>query len=482
MPNTYPHGVMTSETENAVIAAYSNPMVQVIVGTAPINLIEDPQSAVNVPILCNNITDCRSKLGYSEDYKKFTLCQSMYISFMDMGVGPVVFINVIDPLKHKKSVQNEKAEILASVTKISETGILLNTLVVKQESKNLVLNIDYFVSFDSDGYVNIALDKDIAATNVTVSYDKLDTTMVTNDDIVGAYDTVSEKRTGIELIKDIFPRLQVIPLILTAPAYSKNDVVGAALGAKTEKINGCYTSTCIVDLDTTVSRTRAAAIEEKEERAFSNNTVVCYPCVRKGTKIIALSAVVSALIMKMAVDTEGFTCQSPSNKSINISDCCMEDGTSMFMDEPDGNELNAKGIVTVINRNGFRVWGNNTAMYPVDRRVKNRFIVSRLSMNWLRNNFINNNAELIDQNLSKRLVELIVEDENIKLSSYVAKGYILGGEISYHESENSSETIMNGHFKFNTKTSPNIPMESIENEYIVDVEEIRSAILGGGDE
>ena len=73
-----------------------------VVGTAPVNLAENPDAVVNVPVLCMSITEAKKKPGYSEDFSAYTLCQSMYASFIAYQVAPVVFINVLDPKKHRK--------------------------------------------------------------------------------------------------------------------------------------------------------------------------------------------------------------------------------------------------------------------------------------------------------------------------------------------------------------------------------------------
>lgn len=479
MADEYKHGIATYEAEASVSRAESNDMVQVVIGTAPINLLgADAEKAVNVPILCKNFEECKAKIGYSEDFEKYTLCQSMYESFVDMKVGPVVFINVLDPTKHITEVTDESVSVSARMATLTD-GVILSSIVVKNGEKTLSAESDYTVSFNDDGAAVIALAKTVEATNVTVSYSKTDPTQVTAADIIGVYDSKTEKRTGAELIKEVFPRLNVIPLIITAPGYSKNDTVGAALGGKTDKINGTYTGIAICDIDSASATTRKAAIEAKKARTIIGNTAVCWPMIKKGGHIISYSAVLSALIMKLAADTEGFTCQSPSNKSINIEDCCTEDGKSVFMDEPDGNELCAEGIVTIISRNGWKTWGNNMACYPDTTTVKDRFIVSRLSMNWLRNNFINSYGALIDANLNKRVVDDITSDYNIRLSAFEKKEYILGGRISFNSDENTSESIMSGEFVFDTIIAPNIPMESVSNTYTIDIDEIRAAITGG---
>ena len=51
----YKHGVYTSEQATSMTAPLSGTAgLQVVIGTAPINMLENPAAAVNTPILVNN--------------------------------------------------------------------------------------------------------------------------------------------------------------------------------------------------------------------------------------------------------------------------------------------------------------------------------------------------------------------------------------------------------------------------------------------
>ena len=102
---TYNHGIRVKEGATPV----SKPLLgtaglQVVVGCAPVNLTKDPYSKTNKVVLCNSFDECVQKLGYSDEMDKYTLCQAMYASFKHFKISPVVFINVLDPKKHKQTV------------------------------------------------------------------------------------------------------------------------------------------------------------------------------------------------------------------------------------------------------------------------------------------------------------------------------------------------------------------------------------------
>ena len=55
----YKHGVYTSEVASSMVAPITGTAgLQVIVGTAPVNMLKDPAAAVNVPLLVRRWAIC----------------------------------------------------------------------------------------------------------------------------------------------------------------------------------------------------------------------------------------------------------------------------------------------------------------------------------------------------------------------------------------------------------------------------------------
>ena len=74
----------------------------VYIGTAPVHQVEGGAKNVNRPILARDISEARKYLGYSDDWASYTLCEAMHVHFEMKGVGPLIFINVLDPATHRK--------------------------------------------------------------------------------------------------------------------------------------------------------------------------------------------------------------------------------------------------------------------------------------------------------------------------------------------------------------------------------------------
>lgn len=256
------HGFNKTEAATSVTAPVTvNSGLQIVVGTAPVNMLDDPEAAVNTPLLVNTFKEAAAAVGYSSDFAKYTLCETVSASFQVMGISPIVVVNVLDPAnaKHITELSNKTVQVNDGIAEIDETGILLKKLVVKKEQTVLTADEDYTASFNDDGTVSIALvngGKGDGATALTVSGSILDPTKITAADIVGGVNAATGAETGLEVVRQVFPKLGMVPGILLAPRFSKDPMVCAALQAKCRKINGVFDAVCFVDIDSSASGAR----------------------------------------------------------------------------------------------------------------------------------------------------------------------------------------------------------------------------------
>ena len=76
----YNRGVRILENPTALTAPILGTAgLQVIVGTSPVNLAEDPERAVNTPMVANSFAEASVAVGYSDDMS-YTLNQSINAS------------------------------------------------------------------------------------------------------------------------------------------------------------------------------------------------------------------------------------------------------------------------------------------------------------------------------------------------------------------------------------------------------------------
>ena len=140
--------------------------------------------------------------------------------------------------------------------------------------------------------------------------------------------------------------------------------------------------------------------------------------------------------------------------------------------------LNANGVITAINANGFKSWGNNTTAYPSTTDPKDRWWAVRRFFDWDGNNFIQTYFQKVDKPGNKRLIQSIVDSQNIIGNGYVARDYCAGYRVEFRSDENPVTNLLAGHLTVHTYLAPYIPAEYIENIREYDVDALESAIGG----
>lgn len=486
MSEKYYHGVRVVE-EGTDLAAPINGSVglQVVFGTAPINLADNPNAAVNVPVLCYNFQEAKSRLGYSEDFEHYTLCQSMYASFLAYGVAPVVFINVLDPARHKKANETKDHRIINGQAVVEETGILKDSVKVKAGEDLLTEGVDYLLSFNAEGHLVITLlsDRAMAVTDVNVESVSIDPSAVTKEDIIGGYDTKTGKESGLEVLRQVYPRTGMAAALLLAPGWSHDPEVGAVIISKCECINGVFMAECLLDLDTTKTKLYTDVPGVKEESGYQDkHAIALWPMVRVGEKKLYYSAMFGAMAQYTDASNDNVPSLYLSNKPLYVDNAVLEDGTEVFMDREQANTLNGAGIVTLISEGSWRSWGNNTSIFPEVKDTKDRWIACRRMFTWVSNSLITIYHDRVDSPANYRLIESICDSENIRLNSYVSDGKLAGGRIIYNEDENIAENILTGQVIFHIYIAVFTPAEDIVFILKFDPDLLTQSLSGTGGE
>ena len=456
----YKHGIYIQENPTALNVPVSSPSaIQFVVGTAPINLLTTPADAVNKPILIENYDQVASRIGYSDDWAKFTLCQSIFASFKVYAVTPIVLVNVLDPATHVTSVLATEIDVVNKKATLEIEGVLIDTVVVKSGDGLTTYDIadDYTIAFNDVGQVEITLVVGGAAeaeTSLTINHDELDPTQVTNADIIA----------GIQKVQEVYQTLNVIPGLLLAPSYSQIPAIGQELLANCENIGGLFSANAILDLDSSTVTTYDAVKAEKDTNLYNvKHAIVCWPKVTYNSKTYYMSAMLGAHIGKVDIDNDGVPYVSPSNKSVFVDSLVLESDTEVILTFTKANALNADGVITCLNMNGFKIWGNNTGAYPESIDPKDRFIPVRRMFDWWGNTFITTYFNRVDDPLNRKLIESIVDDENIRANGFKARFQIAEAGIEFRISDNPVEELSQGKIVFRQTLTPYPPVESITN-------------------
>lgn len=476
----YVHGIKTSEVATSLVpAAEVDSAISFVVGTAPINLVDE--SNVNKPVLCYSYSEAVAKFGFQKalenanGFKKYdyTLSEVMYSLFQLYNVAPVVFVNVLDPKKHKKAASTTKLKVDTKTGSaiIKERGIILSTLELKKDegSDAYIRGTDYVAEFDDDGYLVITALSDDGETfklstdaEINVAAEIIDPTKVTAADIIGGV-SAADVKSGLELIEDVFPKFRVAPSIIAAPGYSGDPEVAAVMATKGEGFNNIFKAVAVVDIPSSVKSYTDVAAYKNDKNLVSTNQIVLWPCLNMSGTIYNYSSQFIGLLATVDADNDGIPYVSPSNKNIQCTGLCLDDGTEVVVDNTRGAYLNGNGIVTANNMfSGWVCWGNRTGAYPGITDVKDVFIPVRRMFNFISILLTKTFWQRIDFPLNKRQIDTILDSANILLNGYTNKGYILGGRVEFLESENTTTDLMDGKARFHVYITPPSPNREID--------------------
>lgn len=465
------HGFNLTEATTSVSAPVQvSSGLQIIVGTAPVNQLANPAAAVNTPLYVSTYKEAVAAVGWSSDFAKYTLCEAISANFQVVGTAPIVVINVLDPKnkKHITALDETSVQVNDGVAEIDKVGILLEKLVVKKDDTTLTADVDYIASFNDDGTVSLALINGGAgdgATTLTVSGSILDASKVTADDIVGGVNAATGAETGLEVVRQVYPKLSKALGILLAPRFSKNAQVCAALQAKCRKINGLFNAVCFIDLDCSADGAQKytdVAEQKTKQTATSREAYALWLYVKVGETVYSGSSMAAAATVYNDSQNGDRPVASPSNVTIPISAACLEDGTEVLMDQEQGTFLNDLGIATFI-RSGtdFVIWGNETAAYPKNTDPKDMFLCIRRFFNYAWTSFVLDNMSKLDKPMNPKRLQSIIDSENMKGSKYVSEEACASYRMVADTEKNTAAELVAGHYHFYLYCTPFPPLKQV---------------------
>lgn len=484
--------IKTTEKETSLTTpAKVEAVLQCIIGRAPINLLADPSSAVNKPILINSFKEAVSKVGYSENFADYELNQATMMNFKNFAVAPLIYINVLDPSNENHVTVVAAASKAIPTSKkinIDVEGILLDTIELSTTSggtKNIyVADTDYIAAFNTEGKVVINILSTGAlssATSVDVGYTKLNPSGVTASDIIGGYNSSTGVSTGIECVENVFPELGKVPSCLLAPGYSTTSNVMLALKAKAADINSVFKAIIICDADTSTAKTYDAVGTWKNTNSYTDKQMLLtWPKVKIGSNIFHSSIQLGARYASLvAGQIDSFPCDYPSNVDAGIQGACLADGTEVNLNIKQANLLNEQGVCTFLNWQGWKNWGVYTAAYPGNRDVKDYFSAIRtIFTNW-NNTFVLTHFNKIDKCMSRKRIDNILDTENIRVSAFTQNDLIADAHMEFEENQNPATNLLAGKITFHQFLSCYPPMNEIENILEFDVEGLQNRLFGG---
>ena len=461
------HGVRVKEVPTSILTPVNTTAgLPVVFGTAPVHLTNNPTKNVNRPVICYSWDEAVAAFGYSNNWDEYTLSEVMYSQFKLYGVKPIIFVNVLDPAKHKEDVKDTEGKAVTQGRVLVTDPVLLDTLKVKRaDAAEPAKNIeDYTAAYDDDGNLVISVVPTGAlksADKLYLEYAKITPSKVKDTDIIGG---ASKSGTaGLEWIDSIYTLFSLVPGIVAAPGWSDRPGVAAVMKAKAMNISGLFRCICLTDVDTGTAAHYADVNEWKNKNSYTGvNQIVCWPCVRNGDMVFKMSTHILGIIGVMDAGNEDVPYDTPSNLPMQATGICLKDGKEVTLSLEQVNLLNSQGVMTALNfSGGWKSWGDYTGAYPSITDVKDTFISVRRMFDWQYQTFILTYWQKVDRPLMPRLVRTIIDSEKVRLNGLVSRGFLLGADVKFLEEENPLTDLLQGIFRVHTNITPPVPAKEI---------------------
>ncbi len=430
-----------------------------VVGLAPVHAAENPAKS-NTPVIVTSWSEAVEKLGFSYDWKTYTLCEFIYSHFQLYGCQPVIFCNVFAPAKMRTQAEAKDYNVIDRCAKIP-FDMIADTLIVKNGETVLEQDEDYSILYDENKNACII---ELLSTGEAYEVVSLNVSgyQVKTDEIV-----IADIVEGLGEIDSCMNTVGVIPDLICGPGFSHNSVVAAVMATKAAGINGLFRAKAIIDCDSGADGVRQYSdlIGYKNKNNFvDENQILCWPMVKLGDYQFHMSTQLAGLMAQ--IDTENMGCpyESPSNKRYQMDGCCLEDGTEVNLTFEQSCIIAGYGIVTALNfmSMGWTCRNNYTACYPSNTDVKDYFIPVSRMFDWIGNTVIRTFWSKLDKPMTRRFADSILDTCNIWLNGLVGMERLLGARAEMLASENNLLDLMAGIIKIHIYMTPPSPAQEID--------------------
>ncbi len=468
MPEQFLHGVEIVEASDGVRSIQTvRSSVIGLVGTAP-------KGPVNTPVLIlGSRTDAVKQFGKGVG----SIPDALDAIFDQIG-AMVVVINVLDPATHKEAVEAAEYTFSANDQIMLPDGYVSGVVVKDQTGAvTYVENTDYAIAnADTDAPVitRLAGGSIAEAAVVQVNYDKPDPTAVAAGDVVGGVDGVTGAYEGVHALLSAEGVVHVKPKILCAPGYTGDRPEDLANPVVSELLSIADRLRAVIIADGP-NTTDADAITYRGDWGSRRVYVVdpqvkVYDTDTAGYIDMPASARVAGIIAR--TDAELGFWWSPSNKLMyGIGGTSRPVDFSLGDPNSRANFLNENEVATIINQDGYRLWGNRTCSDD----AKWAFLSVVRTADMMHESLQAAHLWAVDRNITKTYLEDVTEGVNAYLRHLTTIGAILGGSCWADPELNAADQIAAGKVYFDFDFTPPSPAEHVTfrshlvNDYIEEI-------------
>ncbi len=332
----------------------------------------------------------------------------------------------------------------------------------------LASGADYTLNAETGVLTRVSTGKIVPQATIVTSYSKVSGSAITASNIIGT--NTGGSKTGAEQIPDIPSTLKVDlgNAILIAPNWTYTIPAGGGFNSVINKLltlaNTCGT--------TVVSDTPNTTKEEAVSFAYNNPSdrllAVGLGWFKKTINGQVLTRPSAAAVAGLIASTDnliGGVTLSPSNRLIRGIESLVKPASfnlAIFSEEgvaSDTNYLNENGVATIINNNGFRLFGNYSTSQTQDQ---SRFYCIKRGIDYLGRIISKGSTQFIDAKITAGYIDLVTEYLNEQLLTLKGQEVILNGEAWPASSDiNTPAELLAGNVYFNISVSFPSPAQTI---------------------
>ena len=373
----------------------------------------------------------------------------------DQVGAAIAAVNVLDPAVHKTAVAAADISWTNGVIQLARTHVL--NVVVKKKGGGgaaYVEGTDYELDEEAGTVSAIAGGNIDVAVDANIGFDYLDATKVNAAAIAGGV-SGDGQYTGVSALLGAGGSSGARrPKIMIAPGHSDSKTVADALISAADKrrgiavIEGPDTSDAAATAyRDTLSGRRAYLVDPGVQVLDADGDLVTRPN----------SAHVAGAIARSDNDLGRGWWWSPSNFPIlGIEGTTRGVDFSLGDEQSPANLLNAKEVATIIQENGFRLWGNRTLS---DDPIYKFLSVVRIK-DAIDESILRGHMWAVDRNIGPTYVEAVAEGVNALLRELKGVGAVLGGQC-VPSATNTKEKIADGNVCWDVDFTPAPPGERL---------------------
>lgn len=442
----YKHGTYQTEAASdinlPVIMSYGH----FIVGAAPIHKVVGEKRKVNEVVRLANYREAIEYFGDTNDLD-FSVSQAIKVFFELYAVAPLYVVNILDPSIHKKTgTALQGLSVAKGSTVIENHKIITESVVVKNNADSQVI-ADARLVWTEKGLEIFARPSN--GTAIDVEFEEIDLSKVTKTQAIGGYDTNTMKRTGLELLDEVFLTYSELPAFIDIPDFSHEPDVAAVMATKAKNVNGGIFETVALINAPIDKKYNELSKWKDDNNILDNDQLILYGQLKLGGNKYYQSLHYAALSMKTDNNNDGVPSQSPSNYMYKCDSLVWKNSQGVFEEirldlNQQANYLNQNGVITAINFKGWRCWGTETAKNPLATDPKDKFSYTRRMFKYIGNELVISYFNSIDKKFTGKMAETITKSMNIRLKALVGTQQLLDARAEISKEDNGLLNVING--------------------------------------